>query len=132
MPQILIIENDLAITRGLTDALEEDSFVVTSKRDGLQGLIETRTGKYDCIIADMMLPSMNGRELCYKIHEEKITTPILILVTKGEEIGKTNVMEIGADDYITKPFGVRELIARVHALQRKSAIKMKRSIKTKE
>ena len=74
----------------------------------------------------MMLPSMNGREFCYKLHEEKITTPILILVTKGEEIGKTNVMEIGADDYITKPFGVRELIARVHALQRKSAIKMKR------
>ena len=126
MSRILIIESDVAIIRGLTDALEEESFVVTSKRDGLQGLAEARSGRYDCIIADMMLPSMNGREFCYKLHKEKITTPILILVTKGEEIGKTNVMEIGADDYITKPFGVRELIARVHALQRKSAIKMKR------
>ncbi len=123
MPRILIIEDDAAILRGLTDALEEECFTVTGKRDGLEGLKAARVGNYDCIIVDAVLSGMSGREVCNTLHTEGIFTPILMLSAKGEESGGVNGLEIGADDYITKPFSVRELIARINILLRKTLVK---------
>ena len=123
MPRILIIEDDAAIVRGLTDALEAEFFTVTAKRDGLQGLIAAQSGNYDCIIIDMILSSMSGREICKALHEEGIATPILMLVGKGEETDIILGLEVGADDYITKPFSIRELIARIRGLLRKTVSK---------
>jgi DNA-binding response OmpR family regulator len=129
MPQILVIEDDAAIVRGLTDALEEEFFTVTSKRDGLEGLIAGREGKNDCILIDVMLPGMNGREICKILRSEGITTPIIMLTSRSEETDIILGLEFGADDYLTKPFSIRELIARIRALLRRTT---KPSVKTLE
>jgi len=119
MPKILVIEDDAAIVRGLTDALEEEFFTVTSHRDGLEGFTAAKNNSYDCILLDVMLPSMNGREICISLRNEGITTPIVMLTSKGAETDIILGLEFGADDYVIKPFSVRELIARIRALIRR-------------
>ena len=119
MRTILVIEDDPSIQRGLRDALAGEHFEATVCVDGQDGLRTARRKKFDLIILDVMLPGMNGFDICRTLRGEKNTTPILMLTGKGEEADKVLGLELGADDYLTKPFGVRELLARVKALLRR-------------
>ncbi len=119
MKRILIIEDDLAILRGLKDNLEYESYEVLTAVDGDQGYCLIREKKPDLIILDLMLPKMNGYELCRKVRQEGVNTPILMLTARGEEMDRVLGLDLGADDYVTKPFSVPELLARVRAVLRR-------------
>jgi DNA-binding response OmpR family regulator len=119
MKKILIIEDDLAILRGLKDNLEYESYEVTTATDGEKGYCFIREKKPDLVILDLMLPKMSGYELCRKIRAEGNTTPILMLTARGEEVDRILGLDLGADDYVTKPFSVPELLARIRALFRR-------------
>jgi len=119
MKRILIIEDDLAILRGLKDNLEYESYEVLTAKDGEQGYCLIREKKPDLIILDLMLPKMNGYEVCRKVRDEGVTTPILMLTARGEEVDRVLGLDLGADDYVTKPFSVPELLARVRAILRR-------------
>lgn len=119
MKRILIIEDDLAILRGLKDNLEYDKYEVLTATDGEQGYCLIQEKKPDLIILDLMLPKMSGYELCRKVREECVTTPILMLTARGEEVDRVLGLDLGADDYVTKPFSVPELLARVRASLRR-------------
>jgi DNA-binding response OmpR family regulator len=119
--RILIIEDDLAILRGLKDNLEYEHYEVMAATDGEQGYSFIREEKPDLIILDLMLPKMSGYEGCRKIRSEGLTVPILMLTARGEEADRVRGFQIGADDYVTKPFSVRELLARVQAIFRRVA-----------
>lgn len=122
MKTILIIEDDTALLRGLVDNFEHAGFRVISASDGETGLTLALGEKPDLIILDIMLPLMNGYEVCQIIREEKLLMPIIMLTAKGEESDIVLGLNIGADDYVTKPFGIRELLARAKAfLRRQSA-----------
>ncbi len=120
MAHILIIEDDPAILMGLRDALSEEHFHVESEADGARGYEHALRESFDCIILDLMLPSMNGRDICKKLRDEGVVTPIIMLTSKGEESDKVLGLELGADDYVTKPFSIRELIARIRAHLRRT------------
>jgi len=119
MKRILIIEDDLAILRGLKDNLEYESYEVLTAKDGEQGYCLIREKKPDLIILDLMLPKMNGYEVCRKVRDKGVTTPILMLTARGEEVDRVLGLDLGADDYVTKPFSVPELLARVRAILRR-------------
>jgi DNA-binding response OmpR family regulator len=120
MSRILIIEDDRAILRGLVDNLEYESNEVLSATDGIQGYTLIREQKPDLVILDLMLPKMSGYDICRKVRAEGNTTPILMLTARGEEVDRVLGLDLGADDYVTKPFSVPELLARVRALLRRS------------
>jgi DNA-binding response OmpR family regulator len=118
--RILVVEDDDAILTALRGDLEYEGFAVTSAQDGRSGLELAARESYDVIILDILLPRMNGYEVCRKLRERGVTTPILMLTAaKTEEADKVTGFELGADDYVTKPFGMRELMARVKALLRR-------------
>ena len=119
MKRILIIEDDPAILTGLTDSLQEEHFEVLTAEDGEIGYQEAKKENIDLIILDLMLPSKNGIDICKDLRKDGINTPILMLTVKKEEMDKVLGLEIGADDYVTKPFSIRELIARIKALLRR-------------
>ena len=119
MKRILIIEDDRAILRGLKDNLEYESYEVLTAEDGEQGYCLIREKQPDLIILDLMLPKMNGYELCRKVRGEGVTTPILMLTARGEEVDRVRGLDLGADDYVTKPFSVPELLARIRAILRR-------------
>lgn len=119
MKRILIIEDDVAILRGLKDNLEYESYEVLTATDGEQGYFLIQEKKPDLIILDLMLPKMNGYELCRKVRNEGFTTPILMLTARGEEMDRVHGLDLGADDYVTKPFSVPELLARIRAIIRR-------------
>jgi len=119
MKLILIIEDDLAILRGLKDNLEYDKYEVLTATDGEQGYCLIQEKKPDLIILDLMLPKISGYELCRKVREDGVTTPILMLTARGEEVDRVLGLDLGADDYVTKPFSVPELLARVRAILRR-------------
>jgi len=119
MKRILIIEDDLAILRGLKDNLEYESYEVLTATDGEQGYCMIREKKPDLIILDLMLPKMSGYELCRKVRKEGVTIPILMLTARGEEMDRVLGLDLGADDYVTKPFSVPELLARIRAILRR-------------
>jgi len=119
MKRILIIEDDLAILRGLKDNLEYDKYEVLTATDGEQGYCLIQEKKPDLIILDLMLPKMSGYELCRKMREEGASTPILMLTARGEEVDRVLGLDLGADDYVTKPFSVPELLARIRAILRR-------------
>jgi len=114
MKKILIVEDDVEIAEIERDFLLLEGFDVTIKTDGLAGCKEARTGIYDLILLDLMLPSMNGHEICKQIRHE-IDIPILMVTAKGEDVDKIRGLGFGADDYIPKPFSPTELVARVKA-----------------
>jgi len=120
MNRILVVEDDRAILRGLVDNLEYESYQVSSATDGVEGYRMIREQKPDLIILDLMLPRMSGYELCRKMRSEGDATPILMLTARGEEVDRVLGLDLGADDYVTKPFSVPELMARVRALLRRS------------
>lgn len=119
MKQILIIEDDAAILRGLKDNLEYESYQVLTATDGEQGYCLIQEKKPDLIILDLMLPKMNGFELCRKIKKEGVSIPILMLTARSEEMDRVMGLDLGADDYITKPFSMAELLARIRAVMRR-------------
>ena len=120
MPSILVVEDEPDMQRGLRDNLEFEHYQVDLAEDGQTALKKITEGAYDLIILDIMLPSMSGLDVCRDVRQQGITTPILMLTARGEEIDKVLGLELGADDYVTKPFGVRELLARVKALLRRA------------
>jgi len=119
MEKILIIEDEESILMALEDDLRVEGYEVSSAKDGLQGLTMAKEQGYNLIILDIMLPKMNGFEVCKQLRQTGVTTPILILTAKSQEIDKVLGLELGADDYVTKPFSPRELLARVNALFRR-------------
>ena len=119
MKRILIIEDDPAISKGLSDALHEEHYEVVTEDDGEKGFKFAQNENIALIILDLMLPSKNGIEICTDLRKKGINTPILMLTSKKEEMDKVLGLEIGADDYVTKPFSVRELMARIKALLRR-------------
>ena len=121
MKKILIVEDDPAISKGLVDFLENESFHTTSFSDGEKGYYAAKEGNYDLVLLDVMLPGKNGMDICRDLRKEKISTPIIMLTSKQEEIDKVLGLELGADDYITKPFSIRELLARIKAVLRREA-----------
>ena len=121
MKRILVIEDDAAILRGLKDNLEFEDYEVLTGSDGEQGYALIRERKPDLVILDLMLPRMSGFEVCRKIRAEGGSVPILILTARGEEMDKVLGLNIGADDYMTKPFSVPELLARIQAIFRRAA-----------
>jgi DNA-binding response OmpR family regulator len=120
MAKILIIEDEEAILLALEDNLRLEEYAVESAKDGEQGLSMVQEGKFDLIILDIMLPRMDGFDVCKQLRQDGILTPILMLTAKSQEIDKVLGLELGADDYVTKPFSPRELLARVKALLRRS------------
>jgi DNA-binding response OmpR family regulator len=119
MKRILIIEDDKAILRGLQVNLEYESYEVLTATDGDQGYLIIREQKPDLIILDLMLPKMNGYELCRKVRAEGFTIPVLMLTARGEEMDRVLGLDLGADDYVTKPFSMPELLARIRAILRR-------------
>lgn len=119
MKKVLIVEDDLDIVALLTIHLKDLDCEITAAHDGLDGLEQALMYKFDLIILDIMLPKMDGLEVCRELRAIKNQTPILMLTAKSEEIDKILGLETGADDYLTKPFSVREFIARVKAMFRR-------------
>lgn len=123
MHRILIIEDDPAILKGLSIALREASYQVESADNGIQGFEKAQTGQFDLIILDLMLPGKNGQDICRELRQSGNQTPIIMLTSKKEEIDKVVGLELGADDYVTKPFGLHELLARIKAVLRRAHLK---------
>jgi DNA-binding response OmpR family regulator len=121
MAHILIVEDEEKMRLGLRDNLEFDDYRVDMAADGEEGLEKILNNNYDLILLDVMLPKMSGFDVCKEVRARKISTPILMLTAKGEEIDKVLGLELGADDYITKPFSLREVLARIKAVLRRSA-----------
>lgn len=119
MKRILVIEDDPAILRGLLDNLRNEHYSVESESDGLKGLEKARKSRWDLLILDVMLPGMNGLEICRSLRQQGLHIPVLMLTGKGEETDKVLGLELGADDYVTKPFSIREVLARIKALLRR-------------
>jgi len=122
MNKVLIIEDDREIVNLLEIHLKDLSLKVYKAYDGEDGFNKVLTENPDLIILDLMLPKMDGLEVCQKIRAKEITTPILMLTARSEEIDRVLGLEIGADDYMTKPFSVREFIARVKAIFRRTQL----------
>ena len=116
---ILIIEDDPALLRGLTDNFRAHGYQVRSATDGSSGLATALGEPPDLLLLDIMLPKLNGYEICRRLRERKLDMPIIMLTAKGQEEEIVKGLELGADDYVTKPFSIRELLARVHALLRR-------------
>lgn len=119
MKNVLIIEDDITIIELLKIHLTDLSCEVTGSRHGREGLELALTAPFDLIILDLMLPGINGMDICRRIRQSGNNTPILILSAKSEEIDKVLGLETGADDYLTKPFSVREFLARVKVIFRR-------------
>ncbi len=119
MKKILIIEDDPTIAKGLQISLQADHYSILSASSGEKGFQLAQQENIDLIILDLMLPGKNGEEICRELRQKGLRTPILILTSRSEEIDKVLLLELGADDYMTKPFGIRELQARVKALLRR-------------
>ena len=119
MSRILVVEDDAAILRGLADNLVAESHEVLTARDGEEGYRLLRAENPDLVILDVMLPKLGGYELCRRARSEGITVPILMLTARGEDADRVLGLDLGADDYVTKPFSVGELLARVRALLRR-------------
>ena len=117
---VLIIEDNEDLAFGLRTALENENFVVTIAADGVSGLTQGQGSDVDLIVLDLMLPGMDGYRVLRSLRDAGVNTPVLVLTAKGEESNKVQAFSIGADDYVTKPFGVLELIARVKALLRRA------------
>jgi two-component system alkaline phosphatase synthesis response regulator PhoP len=121
MPKILIIEDEDAILMALEDDLRLEGYAVKGEKNGTRGFERAREGGFDLVILDIMLPGMDGFEICRGLRAAGVPTPILMLTAKSQEVDKVLGLELGADDYVTKPFSPRELLARVKALLRRGA-----------
>jgi len=121
MNRILVVEDDAAILRGLKDNLEAEGHQVITATDGAAGYRLIQTEAPDLVILDLMLPGLSGYEVCRKVREDNHALPIMMLTARGEEADRVLGLDLGADDYMAKPFSIRELLARVRALLRRAA-----------
>lgn len=120
MKKILIVDDEAAMRTGLIDNLEIEGYETDEAGDGLSAVEKIKNNEYSLIILDVMMPGLSGFDVCKKIRAMGNQTPIILLTAKGEEIDKVLGLELGADDYITKPFGLRELLARVKVILRRT------------
>jgi two-component system alkaline phosphatase synthesis response regulator PhoP len=119
LPRVLIVEDEAGLRLTLTDRLTSEGYAVETAEDGALGLERAATGAYDLIVLDVMLPRMNGYDVCRAIRQRGVTTPILMLTARGQVVDKVVGLKLGADDYLTKPFETIELMARLEALLRR-------------
>jgi len=117
--RILLIEDSISLCEVLTAVLEKEKFKVTCVHDGEDGLAYGLTGVYDCIILDVMMPKKNGFEVLKELRRAKVSTPIIMLTALSQELNKVQGLDMGADDYLPKPFSTPELLARIRALLRR-------------
>ena len=117
--RVLVVEDEAAISMPLRDRLESEGYEVGVAGDGLQGFAKASTGEWDLLILDLMLPGRDGLEVCRDLRGKGITTPVLMLTARDQTVDKVLGLKIGADDYLTKPFEMIELLARVEALLRR-------------
>jgi DNA-binding response OmpR family regulator len=127
MNRVLIVEDELALQRVLADNFRFESYEVVTASDGETGYKLAKEEQPDIIILDLMLPRMSGYDVSRKLRHEGVQTPILMLTARGEEEDRIAGLDLGADDYMTKPFSIRELSARVRALLRRSSLLRKLS-----
>jgi two-component system alkaline phosphatase synthesis response regulator PhoP len=121
MKTILVIEDDVSILSGLKDNLEYEGYAVLTETNGEKGLYAALNKKPDLILLDIMLPGMNGYEVCRKVKKEDPEIPVIMITARGSEMDKVSGLDIGADDYVTKPFSIPELMARIRAAMRRVA-----------
>lgn len=120
MSKILIVEDEPDMIVGLRDNFELEGYEVDVARDGAEGLSKALEGKPDLVLLDLMLPKMSGLDVCRNLRRNGFTAPVLMLTARGQEVDKVLGLEVGADDYITKPFSLNELLARVRAHLRRA------------
>jgi DNA-binding response OmpR family regulator len=119
MSKILIVEDEPNMRLGLKDNLEFEGYEVDFAEDGAAGLQKILDGSYSLVLLDVMLPKLSGFDVCKTVRSKGNKTPVILLTAKGEEIDKVLGLELGADDYVTKPFSLRELLARIKAVIRR-------------
>lgn len=119
MKSALIIEDDSTMLRGLKDNFELKGYRVSTARDGEQGLAAALTENPDLVVLDIMLPKINGYEICSHVRQKKLNMPVIMLSARDRETDVVRGLNVGADDYVTKPFSIRELLARAQALMRR-------------
>jgi two-component system, OmpR family, alkaline phosphatase synthesis response regulator PhoP len=119
-PAILLIEDEQGLILALTDLLAGQGYEVTAAEDGVGGFELAKTGRFDLIVIDVMLPEKNGFDVCRDLRQLNLTMPILMLTARGQVADKVTGLKLGADDYLTKPFEPLELLARLEALRRRS------------
>jgi DNA-binding response OmpR family regulator len=120
MPRILIVEDEPNMVAGLRDNFEFEGYEVITAPDGVAGLERALSESPDLVILDVMMPRMSGLDVCKQLKSKRPSTPIIMLTARGQEVDKVVGLELGADDYVTKPFSIRELLARVKAVLRRS------------
>ena len=118
-PTVLIVEDDAGLRLALSERIRDEGYGVETAENGLEGFEKAITGAFDLVILDIMLPFKNGFDVCRDLRQEKIGTPILMLSGRAETVDKVIGLKIGADDYVTKPFQMAELLARIEALLRR-------------
>lgn len=122
MTKILVVDDEVAISTLLQYNLEQNGFEVTTAGDGSSAYQLAKSEQFDAILLDLMLPNVDGMTVLKQIRQDKITTPVILVTAKGDEFDRVFGLELGADDYITKPFSPREVIARLKAVLRRSQI----------
>jgi DNA-binding response OmpR family regulator len=122
--RILIIEDEPAMVAGLRDNFEYEGYDVISADDGVSGLERVFADDPDLVVLDVMMPRMSGLEVCKQVKARRPSVPIIMLTARGQEIDKVVGLELGADDYVTKPFSIRELMARVKAVLRRTSLQV--------
>jgi DNA-binding response OmpR family regulator len=120
MTKILIVEDEPNMVSGLRDNFEYEGYQVITAGDGLSGLERALSESPDLVILDVMMPRMSGLDVCKQLKIKRPSTPIIMLTARGQEVDKVVGLELGADDYVTKPFSIRELLARVKAVLRRA------------
>src|SRR5881296_583825 len=119
MARILIVEDEPAMVAGLRDNFEFEGYDVITAPDGVAGLERALKEAPDLVILDVMMPRMSGLDVCKQLKSKRPSLPIIMLTARGQEVDKVVGLELGADDYVTKPFSIRELLARVKAVMRR-------------
>jgi len=120
MPKILIVDDELLMRQGLADNLSFEGYETHMAANGIDALEQLKTEHFDLVVLDVMMPQMSGFDVCKQLRQAGNQVPVILLTAKGEEIDRVLGLELGADDYITKPFSLRELIARIKAILRRT------------
>jgi two-component system alkaline phosphatase synthesis response regulator PhoP len=120
--KILVVEDEPAMVAGLRDNFEFEGYEVITAQDGIEGLERALEESPDLVVLDVMMPRMSGLEVCKQLRAKRASIPIIMLTARGQEIDKVVGLELGADDYVTKPFSIRELLARVKSVLRRTAV----------
>ena len=125
MPRILIVDDEPEMVRGLEDNLRFEGYQTISASDGTRGVHLALTEAPDLVLLDVMMPGMSGWDVCRELRTKGLDVPVIMLSARGEEVDRVRGLELGADDYVTKPFGLRELLARIRAVLRRPGARQK-------